>query len=45
MQFIEEQKELHISQSGRWINDFQVEPEELQPLLKDYALLRKNGLF
>ena len=21
------------------------EPEELQPLLKDYALLRKNGLF
>ena len=45
MQFVEEQKELHISQSGRWINDFQVEPEELQPLLKDYALLRKNGLF
>ena len=45
MQFIEEQKELHISQSGRWINDFQVESEELQPLLKDYALLRKNGLF
>ena len=28
-----------------YLDDFQVEPEELQPLLKDYALLRKNGLF
>lgn len=45
MQFIEDQKELHISQSGPWFNAFQVEPEELQPLLKDYAQLRKDGLF
>ena len=45
MQFIEAQKELHVSQSGPWFQDFKVEPEELQPLLKDYVQLRKDGLF
>ena len=45
MQFIEAKKELHISQSGPWFQDFKVEPEELQPLLKDYVQLRKDGLF
>ncbi|EMC29339.1 hypothetical protein AB6O97_02975 [Streptococcus mutans] len=45
MQFIEAKKELHVSQSGPWFQDFKVEPEELQPLLKDYAQLRKDGLF
>ncbi|AUA18433.1 hypothetical protein [Streptococcus suis] len=45
MQFIEEKKELHISPSGPWFNGFKVEAEELQPLLKDYARLRKDGLF
>ncbi|MEI4353778.1 hypothetical protein V9Z49_10025 [Streptococcus suis] len=45
MQFIEEKKELHISPSGPWFNGFKVEAEELQSLLKDYARLRKDGLF
>lgn len=45
MQFIEAKIELHISQSGPWFQDFKVEPEELQPLLKDYVQLRKDGLF
>ncbi|MGT2736873.1 hypothetical protein ACVRXS_06920 [Streptococcus orisratti] len=39
------EKELHVSQSGPWFKDFKVEPEELQPLLKDYVQLRKDGLF
>ena len=45
MQFLDEQKELHISQSGPWLKEFQIEPEELYSLLKDYANLRKEGLF
>lgn len=34
-----------IQMSGPWFQDFKVEPEELQPLLKDYVQLRKDGLF
>ncbi|MCU0081781.1 hypothetical protein [Streptococcus danieliae] len=45
MQFIVDKKDLHISQSGVWLSEFKVESEELQPLLKDYARLRKEGLF
>ncbi|EFU21418.1 hypothetical protein HMPREF0813_01983 [Streptococcus anginosus F0211] len=45
MQFLDEQKELHISQSGPWLKEFQIEPEELYSLLKEYASLRKEGLF
>lgn len=45
MQFVSDKKELHISQSGPWFNEFQVEAEELQCLLKEYAVLRKENLF
>lgn len=45
MQFLDEQKELHISHSGPWLKEFQIEPEELYSLLKEYANLRKEGLF
>ena len=45
MQFLDEQKELHISQSGPWLKEFQIEPEELYSFLKEYASLRKEGLF
>lgn len=45
MAFIEVKKDLHISQSGAWIKEFQIEPEELQPTLKEYVALREQGLF
>ncbi|MBO4108824.1 hypothetical protein J5583_01305 [Streptococcus suis] len=41
MQFIDKKIELHISPSGRWFNAFQVQPEELQPLLREYASVLK----
>ncbi|WP_449456115.1 hypothetical protein [Streptococcus suis] len=41
----EVKKDLHISQSGAWIKEFQIEPEELQPTLKEYVALREQGLF
>ena len=45
MQFLTDKNDLHVSPSGRWFNEFQIEAEELQPLLSDYAQLRKDGLF
>lgn len=45
MQFTENKKDLHISQSGLWFKNFKIEPEELQPILKEYVSLRKDGLF
>ncbi|SFC04846.1 hypothetical protein SAMN05660328_101295 [Streptococcus gallolyticus] len=45
MQFLTDKNDLHVSPSGRWFNEFQVEAEELQPLLNEYAQLRKEGLF
>lgn len=45
MQFLVDKNDLHVSPSGRWFNEFQVEAEELQPLLNEYAQLRKDGLF
>lgn len=45
MQFLTDINDLHVSPSGRWFNEFQIEAEELQPLLSDYAQLRKDGLF
>lgn len=46
MQFIGEQRQfLSVSPSSTWIKDFNVQPEEIQPMLREYADLRKNGLF
>lgn len=45
MQFVVQKKDLHISPSGRFFKEFQVKPEELQSLLKEYAALRQDNLF
>lgn len=45
MAFVEVKKDLYISQSGAWFKEFQIEPEELQPTLKEYVKLRSQGLF
>lgn len=40
-----DQDYIHISKSGSWFRDFKVEPEEIQPLLRDYSELREAGEF
>ncbi|HHT7812931.1 hypothetical protein [Streptococcus suis] len=46
MQFLPSDREhLHISQMSVWFQDFQLEPEELQPTLRSYSELREEGLF
>ena len=45
MQFIDVRKDLHIGKSGAWFKEFLIEPEELQPTLKEYVDLRAKGLF
>lgn len=44
MQFIDVDN-LYISKSGAWFKEFSIEPEELQPTLKEYVDLRAKGLF
>lgn len=43
MAFINVKKDLYISRSVAWFNGFQVEPEELRSVLKDYSDLREAG--
>ena len=38
-------KQMHISPSGSWFKEFQVELEELRGILNDYAELREIGQF
>ena len=44
MDFVD-MKQMHISPSGSWFKEFQVEPEELRGILNDYAELREIGQF
>lgn len=45
MAFVDSKAEkLHISRNGAFFREFRVEPEELQPLLNDYAELKEEGL-
>lgn len=37
-------KKLHVSKNGAFFKEFQIEPEELQPILNDYAELKAEGL-
>lgn len=37
-------QKLHISKNSAFLKEFRVEPEEIQPLLNDYAGLKAEGL-
>lgn len=45
MNFIDTNSKKHISRNGYLFKEFSVEPEELQPLLNQYSVLREEGLF
>lgn len=45
MAFITTSSKQHISQNSYLIKEFSIEPEELQPLLKQYSELRDEGMF
>lgn len=45
MAFVDQTRKLSITEGNVYFKEFMVEPEELQPMLKEYADLRKEGLF
>lgn len=45
MAFVDQTRKLSITEGNVYFKEFMIEPEELQPMLKEYASLRKEGLF
>lgn len=45
MAFVVQKVKLGITEGNLYFQEFRIEPEELQPMLKEYAALRKQGLF